>query len=68
MEMFLAIVGALGVLGTLVTIIINAMQLRRTPKPKREPEPFTPTSLTIIGVPMHRGPDLYGKDHWGSNG
>lgn len=68
MEMFLAIVGALGVLGTLVTIIINAMQLRRTPKPKRKPEPFTPTSLTIIGVPMHRGPDLYGKDRWGSNG
>ena len=49
-------------------IIIGIAQLRRASKPKREPEPFTPTSLTIIGVPMHRGPDLYDKDHWGSNG
>ncbi len=63
METLLALAAV--VIGVLA-LIISALQLWRTPKPK--PEPITPTSLTIIGVPMHRGPDLYDRDHWGSNG
>jgi hypothetical protein len=42
----------------LVGVCLNYAQLRRTPKPKSMPEP--PVSLTIIGVPMHRGHDLPG--------
>ena len=63
MEVILAYVGTIA---TLAAAILAAIQLRRTPKSKRETEPFTPTSLTIIGAPMHRGPDLYGEDHYGS--
>ena len=63
MEIILA---SIAVAAGVLTLVVGIAQLRRTPK--REPEPFTPTSLTIIGVPMHRGPDLYGKDYWRSNG
>jgi len=43
-------------------LIVGVAQLRRTPKlPEPEPEPFTPTSLTILGAPMDRGADLFGR-------
>lgn len=58
MEIFLSAIGALG---TLTAVIIAAIQLRRTPKPKPEPEPVAAGSLTIMGVSMHRGSDLYGN-------
>jgi hypothetical protein len=59
MEVLLA---SLGILLTALGVFVALAQLRRTPKPKREPEPFTPTSLTIIGVPMRRGRDLFRRD------
>lgn len=46
---------------TFVGVCLNYAQLRRTPKPKPKPEPVTPTSLTIIGVPMRHGRDLPGS-------
>ena len=54
---------SLGTLLTVLTLIVGIAQLRRTPKQKREPEHITPTCLTIIGVPMDRGPDLFGRPH-----
>ena len=43
---------------TFVGVCLNYAQLRRTPKPM--PEPVTPMSLTIIGVPVRHGRDLPG--------
>jgi hypothetical protein len=45
----------------LIGVIVGIAQLRRTPKPKHEPEPFTPTSTLIVGVQMDRGRDLFGR-------
>ena len=59
MEVLLA---SVGIILAALALIVAFVQLRRTPKPKREPEPFIPTSLTIIGVPMHRGRDLSRRD------
>lgn len=46
---------------TVLNLIVGVAQLRRTPKLKRESEPFTPTSTMILGVQMDRGHDLFGR-------
>jgi len=46
---------ALAAIGTLIAYLM----LRRTPKPPKPP--ITPTCVTIMGVTMDRGPDLFGR-------
>jgi len=48
------------ILAIVVPAIIGLAQLRRTPKVKREPEPYVPTSLMVMAVPMRGGDDLPG--------
>ena len=51
METLLSLVGTVAaIVGTVATIVA----VRRTPKLKKEPEPFTPTCTTILGADMNR--------------